>query len=117
MPTIGYVSHSGMCCALNAGKELQNSTYSRLVEEMQGPGEKRRVPASAGKKDGLTLVLDLHSNQAALGTVDNNYDAFNIFIGKVSKTTRNKNKTKKTFRKYEAIFSKSFYSSRYTQTK
>ena len=79
VPTMVHVSHSGMCCALNANKTLQNSTYSRLVEEMQGKGEKRRVPASAGKKDGLTLILDLHSNQAALGTVNNNYDAFNIF--------------------------------------
>ena len=55
---------------------------------MQGHGEKREVPVSAGKKDGLTLILDLHSNQAALGTVDNNYDAFNIFIGKVSETPK-----------------------------
>ena len=83
-----HISSSGMCCALNAGNELQNSTYSRLVEEMQGEGEKRKVPASMGKKDGLTLILDLHSNRAALGTVDNNYDAFNIFIGKCSKTTK-----------------------------
>ena len=56
---------------------------------MQDPGEKRKVPVSVGKKDGLTIVLDLHSNRAALGTVDNSYDAFNIFIGKVSMTTTN----------------------------
>ena len=83
------IGYSGMCCALNAWNELQNSSYSRLVEEMQGPGEKRRVPVTVGKKDGLTLVLDLHSNRAALGTVDYSYNAFNIFIGKVSKTTKN----------------------------
>ena len=74
-----------MCCALNTENSLQNSTYSQLVEEMQGQGEKRRVPASAGKKDGLTLILDLHSNQAALGTVAKYSDGFNIFLGKVSK--------------------------------
>ena len=75
-----------MCCALNAKKVLQNSSYSRLVEEMQENGEKSKVPVSVGKRNGLTLILDLHSNRASLGTVARNSDAFNIFIGKVSKT-------------------------------
>ena len=77
-----------MCCALNTETVLQNSSYSRLVEEMQGPEEKMRVPVSVGKKKGLTLILDLHSNRATLGTVAKNSDAFNIFIGKPSKTTK-----------------------------
>ena len=75
-----------MCCALNTETVLQNSTYSRLVEEMQGKEAKTTVPVSVGKKDGLTLILDLHSNRAALGTVAKNSDGFNIFFGKVSKT-------------------------------
>ena len=77
---------SGMCCALNTEPVLQNSIYSRLVEEMQGREERTKVPVSVGKKDGLTLILDLHSNRAALGTVAKNSDGFNIFLGKVSKT-------------------------------
>ena len=75
-----------MCCALNSEPVLQNSTYGRLVEEMQGQEEKRKVPVSVGKTNGLTLILDLHSNRASLGTVATNADAFNIFIGKVFKT-------------------------------
>ena len=75
-----------MCCALNTKKVLQNSNYSRLVEEMQENVEKRKVPVVVGKRNGLTLILDLHSNRATLGTVARNSDAFNIFIGKVSKT-------------------------------
>ena len=74
-----------MCCALNAENSLENSTYSRLVEEMQEQGEKRKVPVSVGKRNGLKLILDLHSHRASLGTVAEDEDAFNIFIGKVSK--------------------------------
>ena len=48
--------------------------------------EKRKVSVSVGKRKGLTLVLDLYSNRATLGTVAKNANAFNIFIGKVSKT-------------------------------
>ena len=84
--TMNHVCYSGMCCALNSEKVLQNSTYSRLVEEMQEQGENRKVPVSVGKKAGLKLILDLHSNRAALGTVAEDEDTFNIFIGKVSKT-------------------------------
>ena len=76
-----------MCCALNTEKTLQNSTYSRLVAEMQGNKKKRKVPLYVGKREGLTLILDLHSNRASLGTVAENSDAFNIFIGKVFKST------------------------------
>ena len=81
------ICYSGMCCALNTEKSLQNSTYSRLVEEMQGNGEKRKVPLYVGKREGLTLILDLHSNRASLGTVARNSDNFNIFIGKVFQST------------------------------
>ena len=88
VPTINPTGFSGMCCALNAKKSLQNSKYSRLVEEMQEAGEKRKVPVSEGKKNGLKLILDLHSNSASLGTVAEDGDVFNIFIGKVSKTIR-----------------------------
>ena len=76
-----------MCCALNTEKSLQNSTYSQLVEEMQGNKEKRKVPLYVGKREGLTLILDLHSNRASLGTVARNSDGFNIFIGNVFKAT------------------------------
>ena len=80
---------SGMCCALNAKKSLKNSSYSRLVEEMQEHGDKRTLPVSVGKRNGLKLILDLHSNRASLGTVAEDEKAFNIFIGKVFKRSKN----------------------------
>ena len=86
--TTDHNGFSGMCCSLNGKKVIQNSTYSRLVEEMQDNWEKRKVPVSVGKRNGLTLILDLHSNRASLGTVARNSDAFNIFIGTVSKTIK-----------------------------
>ena len=58
---------------------------------MQENEAKRKVPVSVGKKDGLKLILDLHSNRASLGTVAEDEDAFNIFIGKVSKTIEEPN--------------------------
>ena len=85
--------YPGMCCALNDKKSLQNSTYSRLVEEMQEQGEKRKVPVSVGKRNGLKLILDLHSNRASLGTLAEDEDVFNIFIGKVFKAIQKKTTT------------------------
>ena len=74
-----------MCCALNAQTSLRNSTYSQLVAEMQENEVKKQVPVSVGKRDGVTLILDLHSNRATLGTVARNSEAFNVLIGKVSR--------------------------------
>ena len=85
VPTEVNLSYSGMCCALNAEKALENSTYGQLVEEMQDQGEKRKVPVTVGKRNGLSLILDLHSSRASLGTVAKSSEAFNIFIGKVLK--------------------------------
>ena len=72
-----------MCCALNSVDAIRNTTYGLLVEEMQNHLEKseQNVATSVGKKEGLTLVLDLHSNHASFGTVTDSYNAFNLFIG------------------------------------
>ena len=74
---------SGMCCALNSVDAMRNTTYGLLVEEMQNHLMKseKNVAATVGRKEGLTLVLDLHSNHASFGTVTDNYNAFNLFIG------------------------------------
>ena len=34
-----------------------------------------------GRKNGLRLTLDLHSNTVSFGTLDEDYDAFKVFIG------------------------------------
>ena len=72
-----------MCCALNSDDAIRNTTYGSLVEEMQNHllKSEKKVATSVGKKEGLTLVLDLHSNHASFGTVTDNYNAFNLFIG------------------------------------
>ena len=44
-------------------------------------GDKRDIPATVGIKNGVRLVLDLHSNYESFGTVSIDYNAFHIFIG------------------------------------
>lgn len=72
-----------MCCALNTHNALQNSSYGLLVSEMQSKEtqEKMAVPISIGKKEGLRLTLDLHSNHASFGTITEDFNAFSIFMG------------------------------------
>ena len=74
---------SGMCCALNPGEALRASEYRELVREMQGCEDKEvdEVKSQAGKMKGLRLVLDLHSNSVSFGSLEQDYDAFNVFIG------------------------------------
>ena len=72
-----------MCCALNPGEALRASEYRELVREMQGDKDKEvdEVKSQAGKMKGLRLVLDLHSNSVSFGSLEQDYDAFNVFIG------------------------------------
>ena len=72
-----------MCCSLNSVDSMKNTTYGLLVEEMQNNITKseKKVASSVGRKEGLKLVLDLHSNHASFGTVADDYNAFNVFIG------------------------------------
>ena len=72
-----------MCCALNSVDAMKNTTYGMLVEEMQNHLMKseRKIATSVGREEGLTLVLDLHSNHASFGTVTDNYNGFKLFIG------------------------------------
>ena len=54
-----------------------------MVVEMQEPeaGGRDKVPVTVGKKEGLRLTLDLHSNQASFGTVNEDYNAFRVYLG------------------------------------
>ena len=73
---------SGMCCALNSGEALRASEYRELVRDMQGNkvGVKE-VKSQVGKMNGLRLTLDLHSNSISFGSLDQDYNAFSLFIG------------------------------------
>ena len=77
-------SDSGMCCALNSVESLRSSGYKDLVEEMQGEKATQRVESKSGKKNGLRLTLDLHSNSVSFGTLDKEFDAFSMFIGQTA---------------------------------
>ena len=74
---------AGMCCALNSLDSLKSSTYQRLVKELQGDTTtmKTHVKSEVGRRNGLRLTLDLYSNSVSFGTLDQDYEAFNVFIG------------------------------------
>ena len=74
-----------MCCALNSLDAMKNTTFGKLVEELQNDEQQKnpekKVSALVGKREGVSLVVDLHSNHASFGTVTDSYRAFNMFIG------------------------------------
>ena len=74
---------SGMCCALNNIDSLRNSSYKELVKEMQNEAllPKRMVTSQVGEESGLRLTLDLHSNTVSFGTLNQEYEAFKVFVG------------------------------------
>ena len=72
---------SGMCCAINWKNALRTSEYKRLVESMQNSTANSSVLSQSGEKSGLRLILDLHSNRVSFGTLDQDFNAFKVFIG------------------------------------
>ena len=72
---------SGMCCALNWRNALRTSDYRSLVENMQSSTARRTMLSESGEKSGLRLILDLNSNRVSFGTLNQDFDAFKVFIG------------------------------------
>ena len=72
---------SGMCCALNVEDSLRSSDYQGLVKEMQGDKKAQKVKSQEGRRNGLKLTLDLHSNTVSFGSLDQQHSAFKMFIG------------------------------------
>ena len=72
---------TGMCCALNNVDSLEDSEYKDLVHKHQGDTKTQTVNSTVGRRNGLRLTLDLHSNLVSFGTLGQEYDAFNVFIG------------------------------------
>ena len=80
-----------MCCAFNMKKTLKQSNYSDLVKKMrkvdntilnrgiEKEGSQKMV--KIGKRNGLRLVMDQHSNKVSYGTVSQDYNGFQVFIG------------------------------------
>ena len=72
---------TGMCCAVNAEDSLRESEYQALIKDLQGEKRIQKVKSKEGKRNKLRLTLDLHSNTASFGTIDQQYSAFNLFLG------------------------------------
>ena len=73
---------TGMCCALNILDPLKDSKYQQMMKELQSEVPTKTLATSeVGQGNGLRLTLDLHSNTISFGTIDQEYDAFNVFIG------------------------------------
>ena len=73
---------SGFCCALNNTKQLlSESRYQDLVQEGNG-AEKGTIKTSEGIVNGLRIILDLHSNHVSFGTLDTEFSAFSVFLGR-----------------------------------
>ena len=72
---------SGFCCALNNKQLLLDSRYRDLILEANG-AEKRTIQTSNGINNGLRIVLDLHSNQVSFGTLETEFSAFSVFLGR-----------------------------------
>ena len=73
---------TGMCCALNVDDSLRASEYTSLVKQMQGEDVRTdKIQSQEGIRNGLRLTLDLHSNTVSFGSLDQQFSAFNLFIG------------------------------------
>jgi hypothetical protein len=74
---------SGICCAFNTASALRPSDHTVLVEEMAGGEEAGSEVRNAmvGSENGLTVMVDQHSDEASFGTVATDYTGFNLFIG------------------------------------
>ena len=72
---------TGMCCALNNADALRDSEYKGLVHKLQGETKTVPVKSKVGRRNGLRLTLDLHSNMVSFGTLEEEYAAFSVFIG------------------------------------
>ena len=77
---------SGMCCAMNMENALKDSDFSKLVRDMQitdylGAGKMEVIKAKPGRRNGIRIIVDLHTNTQSHGSVYDDYDAFKVFVG------------------------------------
>ena len=62
-------------------KQVGRGTW--LVKSMQESKGDKKMQSQAGEKGGLRMVLDLHSNLVSFGTLNQDYNAFKLFIGQL----------------------------------
>ena len=83
----------GMCCALNTMDSLRESEYHDLIRNLQDDHETMDVESKVGRRNGLRLSLDFHSNAVSFGTLEEDYDAFKVFIGQAAEFPMMKEKS------------------------
>ena len=83
----------GMCCALNTVDSLRESEYHDLIRNLQDDHETMDVESKVGRRNGLRLSLDFHSNAVSFGTLEEDYDAFKVFIGQAAEFPMMKEKS------------------------
>ncbi|XP_023344136.1 mucin-5AC [Eurytemora carolleeae] len=78
---------SGFCCAFNNHQQLQDSEYKTLMQTMTQEeinattSEDTEYKIEPGLSQGLTVILDKHSNLESLGSVDRDWEGFQVFVG------------------------------------
>ena len=79
---------SGMCCTFNGNDVLKKSGYKNLIDKMrEKSGSKlknissKKIIPKSGKKNGLKIILDAHSNLVTFGSVFDDMVGMQVFVG------------------------------------
>ena len=84
-----FPTDQGMCCTFNmkkADEMFKDSQYRKLINLMQNKEHKnetsplQKIVPYAGRKKGLQLILDAHSDYISGGTVSEDFDGFYAII-------------------------------------
>jgi len=74
----------------NAKSTLKKTTYSSLINSLQNLTNPSKTSTEivykikSGKKNGLSLWLDQHSDKTSFGTIHDDFNGFKVFIGQSS---------------------------------
>ena len=71
----------GMCCSFNYDSTLKNSTYTRMLQNLSNNTKEKIRMARTGKMRGLTLVVDHNSRLKSPGSLSQDNDAIQVFVG------------------------------------
>ncbi|XP_023321306.1 uncharacterized protein LOC111696020 [Eurytemora carolleeae] len=78
----------GICCAFNSQETLRESNYTRMLnqlnyKDMEGFKDIQKDPLSiiTGKGNGLSFMLDQHSDIISFGTVEGDANGFLMYVG------------------------------------
>ena len=77
------ITDYGICCGANVENILRESKYTTLVNEMDKTNtvEQQKIHPKVGKNNGLRLTVDKSIGNVDFGTVYEDYDAFQLYVG------------------------------------